>query len=150
MHADGTGERPIVRVTTVESRQITNAELSPDGDTVAYTVGEETRIHLVDVDTGRERPVVVIDGADGSNANPARSPDGASLLFERVVGNEGHLAVASVVDGAIVQTGRAFEPESGLSAAFSPDGVQHRGVVRAGRLDLAPRPRRRSGEASPA
>ena len=119
VHADGTGERPIVPVTTDESSQIGNAVLSPDGKTIAYTVGEDTRIHLVDVDTGRERPVV-IEGA--SHANPAWSPDGASIVFERVTGIESHLVVASVADGAVIQTGPAFEPGSGVSAAFSPDG----------------------------
>jgi Tol biopolymer transport system component len=119
VNANGTGERPIVPVTKDESNAVSNAVLSPDGRTIALTVGEDNRIHLVDVDTGRER-AVVIEGA--SHANPAWSPDGASIVFERVTGIERHLVVASVADGAVVQTGPAFEPGSGVSAAFSPDG----------------------------
>ncbi len=145
---DGTGERPILPVTSDQSTAATNPVLSPDGKTIAFTLGEETRVHLVDVDTGQERSVIV-DGADGNHANLAWSPDGVRILFERVDGIESHLAVASVADGKVVPTGPAFEPESGVSAAFSPDGSKDRRLVQAGRLDLAPRPRWWSGRATP-
>jgi dipeptidyl aminopeptidase/acylaminoacyl peptidase len=122
IHPDGTGQRPIME-TMDPAAEFGPPALSPDGSTIAFTVGNEGRIHLVDVDTGRER-AVAFQGAYGGDSNPVWSPDGSKVLFQRADGSEAHLIVASVADGAVVQTGPAFEPGSVVVAAFSPDGTE--------------------------
>ena len=91
---------------------VSNAVLSPDGDTVAYhRRGRKPGSIVVDVDTGRERPIV-IDGADGSHANPGlvagrrdRSCSSASYGIDTV-----HLVVVPV-DGR-ARSSRPARPSS--------------------------------------
>ena len=84
--ADGFGERPIVPLNHDPSGQFGAPALSPDGTTIAFTVGDQGRIHLVDVDSGIERPVTIL-GGNGLSADPVWSPDGTKILFKRLDGD---------------------------------------------------------------
>jgi Tol biopolymer transport system component len=119
---DGTGQR-LITESVDPAAELGPPALSPDGNTIAYTVSDEDRIQLVDVDTGSERSVA-FQGAEHGDTLPVWSPDGATLLFQRVNGSEAYLVVASVADGKVVQTGSPFAPGSVVVAAFSPDATK--------------------------
>jgi hypothetical protein len=69
--------------------------VSPDGSTIAYASwadgpGLQGRIHLIDIATGFDRPVV-FEGSEGMvEVAPRFSPDGRSLLVERSVGSSAY------------------------------------------------------------
>jgi Tol biopolymer transport system component len=122
IHPDGTGQR-LVMESVDPAAQFGPPALSPDGNTIAYTISGEDQIHLVDVDTGIERAIAFQDAAHGDSM-PVWSPDGGSLLFQRVHGAEASLVVGSIADGRVTRTGPTYEPGRGVSAAFSPDATK--------------------------
>jgi Tol biopolymer transport system component len=135
--ADGTDLREI---DGVSPDAINDPVLSPDGSSIAYTTwadgdGMQGRIHIVDIDSGRDR-LMAIEGSDGTNEFAYQfSPDGTKLLLERhgidpsyeVNGVPGYRLVVVPADGGgpAVPIGPAMPPGTdGATAEFSPDGTQ--------------------------
>lgn len=113
---------------------------APDGSQIAILTGRggQEEIWLVPDDGGEEKRYTHSDGKD--IARPDWSPDGAMILFEKVVGNIPRLIAAPVVDGGVREIqvcleGRlSFQPmgepswsPDGQWIAFEtwPDGVNH-------------------------
>ena len=99
---------------------------APDGSQIAILSGRggQEEIWLVPDDGGDEKRYTHSDGQD--IARPDWSPDGGTILFEKVIGNIPRLVAISVADGGvreiqICQEGRlSFQPMS--EPAWSPDG----------------------------
>ena len=99
---------------------------APDGSRIAILTGRggEKEIWLVPDDGGEEIRYTHSDGKD--IARPDWSPDGATILFEKVVDGLTRLATAPVADGGVRETmvcqeGRlSFQPMG--EPAWSPDG----------------------------
>jgi Tol biopolymer transport system component len=103
---------------------ITVPLLSPDGTRLAYTRWEADHsvIHVVDVETGTDRPIRLDPASDGENT-AAWSPDGSHLLFHSHRNGSFQLAVAPVTGGAVARLGPiVLEGNGGADAFFSPDG----------------------------
>ena len=99
---------------------------APDGSQIAILTGRggQEEIWLVPDDGGEEKRYTHSDGKD--IARPDWSPDGTTILFEKVVGNIPRLVAAPVVDGGVreiqvCQEGRlSFQPMG--EPTWSPDG----------------------------
>jgi Tol biopolymer transport system component len=99
---------------------------APDGSQIAILSGRggQEEIWLVPDDGGEEKRYTHSDGQD--IARPDWSPDGGTILFEKVIGNIPRLVAISVADGGvreiqICQEGRlSFQPMG--EPAWSPDG----------------------------
>ncbi len=99
---------------------------APDGSQIAILSGRggQEEIWLVPDDGGEEKRYTHSDGND--IARPDWSPDGGTILFEKVIGNIPRLVAISVADGGvreiqICQEGRlSFQPMG--EPAWSPDG----------------------------
>jgi hypothetical protein len=137
VNADGTGLREI---DGVSPDSILNPVLAPDGSRIAYTTwaegpGLQGRVHVVDIDTGVDQPLL-FEGSEGTNEFPyAFSPDGSKLLLERhagepsyeVNGEFGYRLVVAPADGVgpAIPIGPAMPSGTeGATAEFSPDGTQ--------------------------
>ena len=99
---------------------------APDGSQIAFLTGRggQKEIWLVPDDGGEETRYTHSDGKD--IARPDWSPDGATILFEKVVGNIPRLIAAPVADGGVreiqvCQEGRLSLQPMG-EPAWSPDG----------------------------
>ncbi len=128
VNPDGTGLRQI----QADSGAINEASLSPDGSLLAYAtwtdgVGLQGRIHVVDIDAGRDR-LLTPDLSDGyTRLSPQFSPDGRTLLEERYDANGKYsMAILSVDGGQPEVVLGAPHPErtNGAAAHFSPDGTK--------------------------
>ncbi|MEO5704980.1 MAG: hypothetical protein ABIR64_08345 [Candidatus Limnocylindrales bacterium] len=98
--------------------------LSPDGTLLAYTRWEinHSVIHLVDLETGIDRPIRLDPESDGENT-AAWSPDGSQLLFHSHRDGSFQLAAAAVAGGQIALLGPVVpEGTGGAIVVFSPDG----------------------------
>ncbi len=98
----------------------------PDGSQIAILTGRggQEEIWLVPDDGGEEKRYTHSDGKD--IARPDWSPDGVTILFEKVVSNIPRLIVAPVADGGVreiqvCQDGRLSLQPMG-EPAWSPDG----------------------------
>ena len=99
---------------------------APDGSQIAILTGRggQEEIWIVPDDGGEETRYT---HSDGKNiARPDWSPDGATILFEKVVGNIPRLIAAPVADGGVreiqvCQEGRLSLQPMG-EPAWSPDG----------------------------
>ncbi len=99
---------------------------APDGSQIAILSGRGglEEIWLVPDDGGEEKRYTHSDGQD--IARPDWSPDGGTILFEKVIDNLPRLVAISVADGGVRETqvcqeGRlSFQPMS--EPAWSPDG----------------------------
>jgi hypothetical protein len=99
---------------------------APDGSQIAILSGRggQEEIWLVPDDGGDEKRYTHSDGQD--IARPDWSPDGGTILFEKVIGNIPRLVAISVAEGGvreikICQEGRlSFQPMG--EPAWSPDG----------------------------
>ena len=137
INADGTGAH---RIEGVSPDAINRPVLSADGSKLVYStwadgVGLQGRIHVVDIDTGVDEPLM-FEGSEGTNEFPyAFSPDGSKLLLERhagepsyeVNGEFGYRLVVAPADGVgpAIPIGPAMPSgSSGATAEFSPDGTQ--------------------------
>ena len=99
---------------------------APDGAQIAILTGRggQEEIWLVPDDGGEETRYTHSDGKD--IARPDWSPDGATILFEKVVGNLPRLIAAPVADGGVreiqvCQEGRISLQPMG-EPTWSPDG----------------------------
>ena len=99
---------------------------APDGSQIAFLTGRggQEEIWLVPDDGGEETRYTHSDGKD--IARPDWSPDGATILLEKVVGNIPRLIAAPVADGGVreiqvCQEGRLSLQPMG-EPAWSPDG----------------------------
>lgn len=113
---------------------------APDGSQIAILTGRggQEEIWLVPDDGGEEKRYTHSDGKD--IARPDWSPDGATILFEKVVGNIPRLIAAPVADGGVREIqvcqegllslqpmGEPTWSPDGQWIAFEtwPDGVNH-------------------------
>jgi len=115
MRADGSDPRQL----TAEPLPSTYAGAwAPDGRTVVFArpVDGDTELHLLDVESGEERLLLVRPGADGG---PRFSPDGAWIAFHAQDGEASRIAVVAA-DG----TGLRFLTRGALhhNPMWSPDG----------------------------
>ena len=108
-------------------KRISDPQLSPDGSTVAYTVG------TVDLDANKIVSAIWIAAVDGKSAprqltnsgkrdtHPRWSPDGTKILFESNRGGTSQLWVIDVAAGGEARqvTDIATEASGGI---WSPDG----------------------------
>ncbi len=99
---------------------------APDGSQIAILSGRggQEEIWLVPDDGGEEKRYTHSDGQD--IARPDWSPDGGTVLFEKVIGNIPRLIAISVADGGVreiqvCQEGRLSLQPMG-EPAWSPDG----------------------------
>jgi Tol biopolymer transport system component len=115
--ADGSGLR---RLTRWHSREFEPA-LSPDGTTIAFTrgfaLGDVGNIWTIDLAT---RHAARITSSPGYDHQVAWSPDGATLIFERVTSFTTAKLVIAAPDGSglAVLTRGAFDADP----AFAPSG----------------------------
>jgi Tol biopolymer transport system component len=128
VNPDGTGLRQI----PASPAAINEASLSPDGSLLAYATWEDGpglqgRIHVVDIDSGRDR-LLTRDLSDGYTwLSPQFSPDGRTLLEERYDADGMYsMAILSVDGGQPAAVLGAPHPEgtNGAAAHFSPDGTK--------------------------
>jgi Tol biopolymer transport system component len=138
VNIDGTGLRPLLPRVLFDQRNWfpMSWSMSPDGSQIAYsrrTAERPGRIHILDVDTGVDRPLEFV--GTGSQAvfddlDPVFSPDGKELVLERYSADGQYRLVVGHVDGRgpVVETGPQFlEGENRFDATrnqFSPDGTQ--------------------------
>lgn len=105
----------------------TDPQISPDGRAIAYvrksndimTDRARSTIWLVDVATGRQRPLVA---GPGSYSSPRWSPDGTRLAYVGAEGASPQLYVRWLASGESARiTGL---PDSPGTLAWSPDGLR--------------------------
>lgn len=105
----------------------TDPQISPDGRTIAYvrksndimTDRARSTIWLIDVPTGRQRPLVA---GPGSYFSPRWSPDGTRLAYVAADGGSPQLHVRWLASGESARiTGL---PDSPATLAWSPDGLR--------------------------
>ena len=137
INADSTSPHPIEGVSP---DAINNPVFSADGSSLVYSTwadgaGLQGRIHVLDIDTGVDEPLM-FEGSEGTNEFPYQfSPDGSKLLLERhgaepsyeVDGEFGYRLVVVPADGEgpDIPIGPAMPSSTGgATAEFSPDGTQ--------------------------
>jgi dipeptidyl aminopeptidase/acylaminoacyl peptidase len=105
--------------------------MSPDGSTLAYASwsdgpGLQGRIHLLDIATGFERPMLFAGSKGSVELAPRFSPDGTSLLIERSTGSTGtYQLVIAPLDRPDPETQVGPIQPLGFGGSitdFSPDG----------------------------
>jgi Tol biopolymer transport system component len=109
---------------------VNSPSLSPDGRSIAYATwetgveGRQGRIHVLDLETGKDRGPAWAGSAGTEELTPIFSPDGTRLLIERYAIDGYRLVVAPVAGGGpeITLGEPHLEFSSGVSAAWSPDG----------------------------
>lgn len=122
---DGSGLRMIVE----DPAWLDQYSISPDGSSLAYATWEtgvaEGRIHVVDIDTGVERPNTFDPGVPYNDLLPQFSPDGEALLIERHDAN-GYKPTILPLDGGPALMMGAYHPSStgGAGVVFAPDGTK--------------------------
>jgi TolB protein len=95
---------------------------SPSGTMLAYaTCGVDSRIHVIDLATGRARTVI------GPTRNaiyitPSFSPDGASIVYARRNEDQADLFLLSLSQGATAARLTATRGVENTNPVFSPDG----------------------------
>ena len=99
---------------------------SPDGQSLVYTTwatGAEGRVHLVEIDSGVERPLDVDPGYTYTDLSPAFTPDGTALLLERYDAT-GYRPTIVPLDGSPATGFGDPHPEmtGGSARSMSPDG----------------------------
>ena len=130
MAPDGLSEpRPI----PVPATAMSEMSVSPDGSSLAYATwaagtGLQGRIHVIDIASGVDRPVM-FEGSTGTNElSPLFSPDGHHLLVQRFgVGDLGYqLTIVPVAGGGpAIGIGPAFPGGVGApTIVWSPDAKQ--------------------------
>lgn len=128
--AQGDGTGPLQQL-AISSDAINDVWPSPDGSKLVYStwgtdVGQQGRIHVFDVDTGKDS-ALMFDGSAGTNELFAQfSPDGRRLAFMRW-GAAGLQAVIVPVDrsGPEVPIGPIQPPNTGnADLLWSPDGSE--------------------------
>jgi dipeptidyl aminopeptidase/acylaminoacyl peptidase len=124
-------------------KQVGSPELTPDGRTVAYVVGDaalevgapapESRIWLVPVDGGEPRQATF---GPGSDVQPCWSPDGTRLAFRSDRAERGVWQVYLL--GGLGEARQLTECPGGVSEiAWSPDGSRLAAVVQDARPERA-------------
>ena len=109
---------------------VNSPSLSPDGRSIAYATwetgvdGRQGRIHVLDLETGKDREPAWAGSAGTEELTPMFSPDGTRLLIERYAVDGYRLVVAPVAGGGPeVTLGEPhLEFSHGMSAVWSPDG----------------------------
>lgn len=123
--ADGTGLRQIVGSTSI----VNQPAMSPDGSTLAYPTwdsGAEGRIHIIDIDTGRETPIDFAPDFAFTDLEPVFSPDGTKLLVSRY-DTDGYRPTILPADGRgepLPLGVHHLDGSDGANVSFSPDGTQ--------------------------
>jgi Tol biopolymer transport system component len=126
----GGGERRLGEVSTADSKSggwSPGLDWSPDGSHLAVTdrpePGEPPAIFLLSMDTGEKRRVTTPPANEiVRDKLPTFSPDGQSLAFVRMMGNQ--RADAILVASLDVLEPRVLSPEAGMvyDLEWSPDG----------------------------
>jgi len=129
VNADGTGLRSVEPPTSGPTDWLA-LDPSPDGRSLVYhrwrDPGETGRLHIVDIETGKDTPVQVDGAVDGEHHEiPQYSPDGTQILFTRFEAGSGdaQVSVLPVGGGAATLLGPAvpsYQPAP--TASYSPDG----------------------------
>jgi hypothetical protein len=125
--AGGANPRAILPPSTVDLDWL-GMSPSPDGRSLVYHVwrdpDEHGRLHVVDIATGTDRPLV-IDGTtvDEWYENPQFSPDGTHIMCLRGGGEVSRITVVPVSGGPAVSLGPVGGVgEAAPSGLYSPDG----------------------------
>jgi len=98
---------------------------APDGSQIAILSGRggQEEIWLVPDDGGDEKRYTHSDGQD--IARPDWSPDGGTILFEKVIGNIPRLVAISVAEGGVRETQICQEGRQWIAFEAWPDGANH-------------------------
>lgn len=115
------------RALTSETVAVVDFSLAPDGSRAVYTVQDSptrTSLRLVDLSSGRTRPVAVEEGASHSAAR--WSPTGDLIVYERRQAVSGGIAnpklFAVRADGGASNLVYGRGDEVGFGAQWAPDG----------------------------
>lgn len=121
---DGTGLRTLLE----DPAWLDQYSISPDGSLLAYATwsdGAEGRIHVVDIDSGVERPIDFDPGFAYTDLTPAFMPDGEALLVERYDATGYRPTIVPLDGGSPIAFGEPHpEMTDGSARTISPDGEQ--------------------------
>lgn len=125
-----TGSGPL-REIAISSDAVNEAWPSPDGTKLVYTtwgtgLDAQGRLHVVDLDTGTDTPIMFDGSAGSTELAPQWSPDSRRLAFLRFDDVGFRVTIASL-DGAgpVTQVGPTEPANSGgATIIWSPDGTQ--------------------------
>jgi len=101
---------------------------SPDGEQLAFLTGRsgQEEVWLISSSGGEETRFTRGDGKD--IARPSWSPDGATIVFEKVIGNISRLSDAPIADGGVrelqVCQAGALSLQPMGEPGWSPDGMK--------------------------
>lgn len=121
---DGTGLRKFVE----DPAWLDQFTISPDGSLLAYATwatDAEGRIHVVDIDSGVERPNAFDPGVPYNDLLPIFTPDGEAVLIERH-DQTGYKPTILPLDGGSALMMGPYHASStgGAGVTLSPDGTK--------------------------
>ena len=95
---------------------------SPDGTSLVYsTYGPSSRIFLLDVATGRSRPIIG-PTTNVAYVTPSFSPDGQSIVYTRSLGDQSDLYIAPISSPTSARRLTVARGLLNTNPTFSPNG----------------------------
>jgi dipeptidyl aminopeptidase/acylaminoacyl peptidase len=127
VHADGPAKRPMKIDDLFAFKRVSDPQISPDGKTVVYVVGEvdlpgnKTASSLwLAASDGKTEPKRLTNAAGKKDSHPRWSPDGKRILFESNRSGDSQLWVIDLDGGEARQLTTLSTGAS--DAVWSPDG----------------------------